>query len=118
MQRIVRNIILNVRQEIFIRRDSESRRSVLPLNFEGAARVEIGKGADWSFLSFDLTIASNSGQMASGNQNDTPSKQNYQDFSHVNVFFVVMRRRPVLDSSKFKEGRLSTARQHRLEVCG
>jgi hypothetical protein len=85
MQRIFRNIVLNVRQQIFVRRDSDSGRSVLPLNLEGAARVQVGECGDLSFLSFDLAITSDAGQMASDNQNDTPSKQNDQDLSHVNL---------------------------------
>jgi hypothetical protein len=83
MQRIVRNIILNVTQQIFVRRDPKSGRSVLPLNFKGAASVEIGESGDWSFLSFDLAIASDAGQMASDDQSDTPNKQSDQDLSHV-----------------------------------
>jgi hypothetical protein len=55
----------------------------LPLNFKGAASVEIGKSGDWAFLGFDLAIASDSGQMAPDNQNDTPGKENDQDLSHV-----------------------------------
>jgi hypothetical protein len=57
----------------------------LPLNFETPARVHVGESGDWSFLSFDLAIASDSGQMASGNQNEIPTKQNDQDLSHVNM---------------------------------
>jgi hypothetical protein len=83
MQRIARDIGLNVRQQIFVRRDSKSGRSVLPLNLEGAASVEISKSGNWSFLSFDMAIASDSRQMASDNQNDTSSEQNDQDLSHV-----------------------------------
>jgi hypothetical protein len=83
MQCIVRNIVLDVRQQIFVRRDSKSGRSVLPLNLKGAASVEISKSGDWSFLSFDMAIASDARQMASDNQNDTSSEQNDQDLSHV-----------------------------------
>jgi hypothetical protein len=101
MQCVVRNIVLNVRQQIFVRRDSKSGRSILPLNFKGAASVEIGESADLSFLSFDLAIASDAGQMASDNHNDTRSKQNDWDPSHVKyAFSVMMRRRRVLDSTK------------------
>jgi hypothetical protein len=73
----------------------------LPLNFETPARVHVGESADLSFLSFDLAIASDAGQMASGNHNETPNKQNDQDLSHVKyAFSVMMRRRRVLDSTK------------------
>src|SRR5205809_6662727 len=99
MQCIVRNIVLNVRQQIFVCCDSKSGRSVLPLNFKGAANIETGKGGDCSFLSFDLAVASDAWQMASDNQNDTPSKQNDRDLSHVKkVFSVMMQRLRVLDS--------------------
>jgi hypothetical protein len=54
----------------------------LPLNFKSAASVEIGKTRDRSFLSFDMAIASDAGQMASDNQHDTSSEQNDQDLSH------------------------------------
>jgi hypothetical protein len=83
MECVVRNIVLNVRQQICVRCDSESWRSVLPLNFKRAASVEMSKSGNWSFLSFDLAIPSNAGQMASDNQNDTSGKQNDQDLSHV-----------------------------------
>jgi hypothetical protein len=82
MQCIVRNIGLNVTQQIFVRRDSKSGRSILPLNLKGAASVEINKSGDRSFLSFDMAIASDAGQMASDNQHDTSSEQNDQDLSH------------------------------------
>ena len=81
-QRIVRNIILNVRQQIFVRRDSKSGRSALPFNLKGAASIEIGKSGDWSFLSFDPAIASDAGQMATDDQKDTPSKQNERELFH------------------------------------
>jgi hypothetical protein len=55
----------------------------LPLNLKGAAAVEINKRSDWPFLSFDLAITSDAGQMASDTQNDAPSKQNDRDLSHV-----------------------------------
>jgi hypothetical protein len=67
---------------IFVHRDSKSGRSILPLNLKGAAGVEISKSGDWSVFSFDMAVASDAGQMASGNQNDTPSKQNDRDLSH------------------------------------
>jgi len=101
MQCIVRNIVLNVGQQIFVGRDSKSGRSVFPFNLKGAANVEVGESVDLSFLSFDLAIASDAGQMASGNHNHTPNKQNDQDLSHVKyAFSVMMRRRRVLDSTK------------------
>ena len=83
MQGVIRNIIFNVRQQVLVRRDSESRRSVLPFNLESAASVEINESGDWSLLSFYLAIASDSGQMASDNQNDIPGEQKDQDLSHV-----------------------------------
>src|SRR5438045_9331645 len=82
MQGAIRNIVLNVRQQIFVCRDSKSGQSVLPLNFKGAAIIEIGKSGDCSFLSFDVAIASDAREMASDNQNDTRSKQNDRDLSH------------------------------------
>jgi hypothetical protein len=82
-QCIARNIILNVSQQIFVSSDTESRRSVLPLNLKGAACVYVGESGEWSCLSLDLTIASDSRQMTSGDQNDKPSKQSDPDLSHV-----------------------------------
>jgi len=100
-QCIVRNIILYVRQQIFVDRDSKSGRSAFPFNLKGAASVEVGESADLPFLSFDLAIASDAGQMASDYHNDTRSKQNDRDLSHVKyAFSVMMRRRRVLDSTK------------------
>jgi len=100
-QCVVRNIILDVRKKVFVGRDSKSGRSAFPFNLKGAASVEVGERADLSFLSFDLAIASDAGQMASDKRNDTRSKQNDRDLSHVKyAFSVMMRRRRVLDSTK------------------
>src|SRR5262249_5369358 len=108
-QCVVRNTILNVRQQIFVRRDSESGRSALPFNLKGPASVEIGKSGDWSFLGFNLTIAPDAGQMASDNQNDRGREQNDQNLSHVKHFFsVMMQRHRVLDSTKRGVGLLSS----------
>jgi hypothetical protein len=85
MQCIARNIVLDIRQQIFVGRDPEEGRSALPLNLESAARVHVRESGDWSFLSFDLTIASDARQMASGDQNDTPSEQNDRDLFHENM---------------------------------
>src|SRR5438477_4082897 len=82
MQGPIRNIILNVRQQVFVGRDSKSGRSALPLNFKGTANIEIGKSGDCSFFSFDLPIASDARQMASDNQSDTRSKRNDRDLYH------------------------------------
>src|SRR5262249_41516620 len=69
-----------------------------------------GKSADLSFLSSNVAIASDAGQMTTGNHNDTRAKQNDQDLSHVKYVFSVMMRRPcVLDSTKFKDRHLSRA---------
>src|SRR5438876_10845933 len=97
---VIRNIILDVREQIFVDRDSKSGRSAFPFNLKGAADVEVGERADLSFLSFDLAIASDAGQMASDYHNDTRSKQNDRDLSHVKyAFSVMMLRHHVLDSS-------------------
>jgi hypothetical protein len=60
-QGVIRNITLDIREQIFVGRDSESGRSVLPLNLETPARVHVGESGDLSFLSFDLAIASDAG---------------------------------------------------------
>jgi hypothetical protein len=83
MQCTARNIILNVRQEVFVGCDSESWRSVFPLNLKGAACVYVGESGEWSCLGFNLTTASDARQMTSGDQNDKPSKQTDPDLSHV-----------------------------------
>src|SRR5262245_44063493 len=107
MQCIARNITLNVRQQIFVRGDSKSGRSVLPLNFESAASVQIGESSDWSFLSFDLTIASDARQMTSSDQNDTPSKQYKRDLSHVTRLPSYDARSWCLRFNKIEANRLS-----------
>src|SRR6516165_4656925 len=104
MQCIARNIILNVREEVFVGRDAEIWRSVFPLNLKGAACVYVGESGEWSCLSFDLTIASDARQMTSGDQNDKPSKQTDPDLSHVKYFSVMMRHHRVLDSIKIQGG--------------
>src|SRR5207253_347780 len=81
-----------VREQIFVGRDSKSGRSAFPFNLKGAADVEVGERADLSFLSFDLAIASDAGQMASDKRNHTRSKQNDRDLSHVKYAFSVMKR--------------------------
>ena len=64
------NVTLDVGKQIFIRRDAESGRSILPFDFECAARVDIGKSADRAVIGFDIAVASNSDPPATGDQNE------------------------------------------------
>jgi len=91
-QGVTRNVILDVREQIFVGRDPKSGRSAFPLNLKGAAGVEVRESADLSFLSFDPAIASDARQMASDDHNEKRSKQNDQDLSHVKYGFSVMMR--------------------------
>jgi hypothetical protein len=69
------NMTVNIREKIFVCRDTESRRSILPFNCERAACVNVGKGADRAFIGFDIAIAPDSDPPASGDKNDAGEKQ-------------------------------------------
>ena len=102
MQCIVRNIVLNVTQQIFVRRDSKSGRSILPLNLKGAASVELAKAAIGRSSVLIWPLPRMPGKWQPATNNDTSSEQNDQDLSHGKyVFSVMMRRRRVLDSTYF-----------------
>src|SRR6516165_10076446 len=110
MKCVAGNIILDVRQQIFVCRDSDIGRSTLPFNRESATSVDIRETAGLSFLCFDMAIAADSGQAASVNQKDTPSEQNDRDLLHLESdFSVTMRRRLALDSTKIHGERVSRA---------
>src|SRR4029453_1855866 len=105
MKCVVRNIVLDVRQKIFVRCDPESGRSVLPFHLESAPGVDIRESADGSLLSLHVAIAAHAGQMACSNQNETPREDNERGLFHVRLISsVTMRRGVASDSRKFKKG--------------
>ena len=67
MKRIVRNIILDVRQQIFVGRDPESRRAIFPFDLKCATGVDVRETAALSVLRFDVAIAADPRQMAAHN---------------------------------------------------
>ena len=75
VKRVAGNVAVDVGKKIFVRRDAESRRSILPFDCERAAGVDVGKGADRAFIRLDMAVASNSDPLASGGQNDTGGRE-------------------------------------------
>jgi hypothetical protein len=100
MKCVARNIILDVRQQIFVGGDLKSRRPVFPLNLKSATGVDVCESVDRSFLSFDVPIAAHTGQMAARNQADTPTEDNDRDPFHAESHsMITMRRQLALDST-------------------
>ena len=81
---VARNIAVDVGKKIFIRCDAESGRAILPFNYECAARINIGKGADRALIGLDIAIASNSDPMASDDQSNACGKKYDRDLLHGN----------------------------------
>jgi hypothetical protein len=102
-------VIVDVGKKIFIRRDAERGRSILPFDCERAACMNIGKSANRAFIGFDIAVASNSDPAASGGQKDTGKEKYDRDLLHVKLISIVaMRLRLALDSEKSSR-RLSQA---------
>jgi len=59
-------VSVDVREKIFVCRDTESRRSILPFNCERAACVNVVKGTNRAFIGFDIAVAPDSDPPASG----------------------------------------------------
>jgi hypothetical protein len=70
-QCVAGNVIVDIRKQIFIRRDAESGRSTFPFDLKRATGVDVRKGADCAFIGFDMAVASNSDPPTSGSQNET-----------------------------------------------
>jgi hypothetical protein len=82
MKRVVRDITLDIRKEVFVGRDAESRGPALPFDFECSAGVDLGEGAYCSVLCFDVAVASNSHPSASNGQHDARSQKYKNDLLH------------------------------------
>jgi hypothetical protein len=82
---------VDVGKKIFIRGDAESGRSILPLNYECAARINTGKGADRPLICLDIAVASNSDPMTSDDNNDACGKKYGGDLLHKGVLLPMRR---------------------------
>src|ERR1700745_894040 len=102
MKCVVGNIAVDVRKQVFVGRDAEAGRSVLPFDCESAPCINVGKRAHWAFIRLNMPIASNSYPMAPGtHQSDARRERNSRNLLHVSVISpVTMPQRVVLDSEK------------------
>jgi len=99
VKRVARDVTLDIRKEVFVGRDAESRGPVLPFDLECSADVDLGEGANCSVLCFDAAVASNSHPSASNGQYDARSQKYKNDLLHGKYdFLVTMQRRLGLDS--------------------
>src|SRR5262249_55829594 len=87
MKCVVRNIILDVRQQVFVGRDPQSRRTIFPLDLKCATGVDVRETADLSLLRFDMAVAADSREMAARNQTDTRSEYNHSDAFYAESHF-------------------------------
>src|SRR5215472_16738144 len=87
MKCVVRNIILDVRQQVFVGRDPQSRRTIFPLDLKCATGVDVRETANLSLLRFDMAVAADSREMAARNQTDTRSEYNHSDAFYAESHF-------------------------------
>jgi hypothetical protein len=78
LEGVTGNVTIDVGKEIFVCRDPESRRSVLPFDLKRAAGDDVRKRTHRAVVGFNITIATNSDPPASGGQNNAQhQKYNY-----------------------------------------
>ena len=95
------NVAIDVRKQIFVRRNTEARCSALPLDCESASYIDIGERADWAFIRLYVAVTMNSYQVATSRQNDTRAEKNNRNLLHTNMIsLITMQQRVVLDSGK------------------
>src|SRR4029077_9689962 len=82
VERVARDVTLDIRKKVFVGRDAESRGPALPFDFECSADVDLGEGANCSVLCFDVAVASNSHPSASNGQHDARSQKYKNDLLH------------------------------------
>ena len=56
-KRVAIDVAVDVGKKIFVCRDTEGSRSILPLDFETTACANVGKGVNRAFISFDIAVA-------------------------------------------------------------
>ena len=79
-KRVTVDVTLDVSEKIFVCRDTERGRSILPFDVKCAAGVDIRKSTDRTLISFYIPIAPDSDPPASGEQNNAGDK--YGDLLH------------------------------------
>src|SRR4029077_18580768 len=82
MKRVLRDLTLDIRKEVFVGGDAESRGPALPFDFECSGAVDLGEGANCSVLCFDVAVASNAHPSASDGQHDARSQKYKNDLLH------------------------------------
>jgi len=85
MKRVAGNVAIDVRKQIFVRRDPEVGRSAFSFYCECASHIDIGERADWAFIRLDMAVALNSHPVASSGQNDTRRQKNDSHLLHANM---------------------------------
>src|SRR5262249_51185375 len=103
MKRVIGNVAMDVRKQIFVRCDSESGRSTLPFDFKSASQIDISERADCAFIRFDMAVASNSYPIASSRQQGTRRERNSRYLLHANMIsMITMQQRVILDSTNIQ----------------
>ena len=106
MKCVAGNLAIDVRKQIFVRRDTQAGRSALPFDRESASHIDIGERADRAFICLDMAITVNSHPVAANRQNDTCREKNNRNLLHANMIsLITMRRRVVLDSGNVPPSR-------------
>jgi hypothetical protein len=80
---VPRNLTLDVGKKIFVCLNAQGRGSILPIDYKCAPGVDVSKRANLAFVGFDMAVASNSRQPASGDESETSGKKCNRDFLHV-----------------------------------
>src|SRR5437773_10256371 len=100
MKRVVGNVAMDVRKQIFVRCDAESGRSTLPFDFKSASQIDISDGANCAFIRSDTAIASNSYPIASSRPCGTHRESNNRYLRHANLISLFpSQHRGILDST-------------------
>src|SRR2546430_5248712 len=76
------NLVVDVGKKVFVRRDTESRRSTFPFDLKRTAGVHVGKRANRSLICLDMAVASNPDPVASGDQRNACGKKYDRDLLH------------------------------------
>src|SRR5262249_25464641 len=76
------NLALDVGEKILVCLNAQGRGSILPIDYKRAAGVDVGKGVNFAVVDFDMAVASNSRQPASGDKSQTSGKKCNRDFLH------------------------------------
>ena len=72
----------DIREEIFVGRDAERRRTALPLDIKTAVRFDFGKIGHAPGVGDDMTIADDSAKAATGGDQNHGCEESYRSLIH------------------------------------